>query len=74
MFRFKKSVPVSYDRQGYIYFTSRLYEELPPRAQQVIVNLCLECGADSDQCLLQFVTQDVGVPLVGLIPHRPCSP
>ena len=33
MFRFKKSVPVSYDRQGYIYFTSRLYEELPPRAQ-----------------------------------------
>ena len=28
MFRFKRSVPVSYDRQGYIYFTSRLYEEL----------------------------------------------
>ncbi len=27
-FRFKRSVPVSYDRQGYIYFTSRLYEEL----------------------------------------------
>ena len=46
MFRFKKSVPVSYDRQGYIYFTSRLYEELPPRAQQVIVNLCLECGGE----------------------------
>ena len=46
MFRFKKSVPVSYDRQGYIYFTSRLYEELPPRAQQVIDNLCLECGGE----------------------------
>ena len=58
MFRFKKSVPVSYDRQGYIYFTSRLYEELPPRAQQVIVNLCLECGGEYYQALFEFVTTD----------------
>ena len=28
MFRYKKSVPVSYERQGYIYFASRLYREL----------------------------------------------
>ena len=29
MFRYKKSIPVSYEWQGYIYFTSLLYWELP---------------------------------------------
>ena len=39
MFRFKKSVPVEYDRQGYIYFASRLHKELPADEQQRILNL-----------------------------------
>lgn len=33
MFRYKKSVPVSYERQGYIYFASRLYRELTEEQQ-----------------------------------------
>ena len=33
MFRYKKSIPVSYERQGYIYFSSLLYRELPEVAQ-----------------------------------------
>ena len=33
MFRYKKSVPVSYERQGYIYFSSLLYREMPEKAQ-----------------------------------------
>lgn len=69
MFRFKRSVPVSYDRQGYIYFTSRLYEELPPRAQQEIVNLCLECGGEYYQALFQFVTTDAGAASVCMQHH-----
>ena len=69
MFRFKKSVPVSYDRQGYIYFASRLYEELPPRAQQVIVNLCLECGGEYYQALFEFVTTDAGATSVCMQHH-----
>ena len=39
MFRYKKSIPVSYERQGYIYFTSLLYWELPKRTQEKILNL-----------------------------------
>ena len=29
MFRYKRGVKVDYDRQGYIYFVSRMYKELP---------------------------------------------
>ena len=32
----------SYERQGYIYFTSLLYWELPEGAQRKILNLCLD--------------------------------
>ncbi len=38
VFRYKKSIPVSYERQGYIYFTSLLYWELPKRTQEKILN------------------------------------
>lgn len=47
MFRYKKSIPVSYERQGYIYFSSLLYRELPEVAQRKILNLCLEAGANT---------------------------
>lgn len=69
MFRYKKSVPVSYDWQGYIYFASRLYDDLPPRAQREIVNLCLECGGEYCQALFQFVTTDAGAERVCMQHH-----
>ena len=69
MFRFKRSVPVSYDRQGYIYFVSRLYEELPQKAQQAILNLCLECGGEYCQALFEFVTTDTGATNVCMRHH-----
>lgn len=47
MFRFKSGVKVDYNRQGYIYFTSRLYKDLPEEDQRVILNLCLEHGGES---------------------------
>ena len=58
MFRFKSGVDVTYNRQGYIYFTSRLYKELAEEAQQKILNLCLECGGAYYQALFEFVTTD----------------
>ena len=64
MFRYKKSIPVPYARQGYIFFTSKLYKELPPAAQQKIVNLCLECGRENYRALFEFVTTDAGVVAV----------
>ena len=63
-FRFKKSVPVDYDLQGYIYFTSRLYRSLPQEAQHRILNLCLEAGGEYYQALFEFVTTDVGATAV----------
>lgn len=58
MFRFKSGVKVDYNRQGYIYFTSRLYKDLPEEEQRVILNLCLEHGGESYQALFEFVTTD----------------
>ena len=58
MFRFKSGVDVTYNRQGYIYFTSRLYKELAEGDQQKILNLCLECGGAYYQALFEFVTTD----------------
>lgn len=63
-FRFKKSVPVDYDLQGYIYFTSRLYRSLPQETQHRILNLCLEAGGEYYQALFVFVTTDVGATAV----------
>ncbi len=60
MFRFKRSVPVSYDRQGFIYFASRLYRELPDQDREEIRRLCRECGGEYEQALLEFVTTDAG--------------
>lgn len=58
MFRFKRSIPVNYDRQGYIYFTSRLFRDLPERKRQEILDLCQECGGEYRDALLEFVTTD----------------
>ena len=49
MFRYKRGVKVDYDRQGYIYFVSRMYKNLPPEDQQAILNLCLQCGGEHYQ-------------------------
>ena len=64
MFRYKKSVPVSYDRQGYVYFTSRLYRELPTRRQERIIGLCQRCGGEYGQALFEFVTGGAGAEVV----------
>ena len=58
MFRFKRSVPVSYDRQGYIYFASRLFRDLPEEQRREILDLCRECGGEHSAALLEFVTTD----------------
>ncbi len=66
MFRFKSGVDVTYNRQGYIYFTSRLYKELAEEDQQKILNLCLECGGPYYQALFEFVTTDASATAITL--------
>ena len=60
MFRYKKSIPLSYERQGYIYFTSRKYKELTARQQARIDEVCRRAGGDYAEALKEFVTTDRG--------------
>ena len=58
IFRCKKSVPVPYHRQGYIYFKSLCYRDCcSPEDQQHILNLCLETGGEYYQALFDYVTR-----------------
>lgn len=59
MYRFKKSIPVSYTKQGFIYFKSLLYYELPQHEQKQIVNACLRAaGGEYYKAVFDFVTCD----------------
>ena len=64
MFRYKRSIPVDYDAQGYIYFTSRRYTRLTAAQQKKILNLCMEVGGEYYQALFAFVTTDQGATAV----------
>lgn len=58
MYRYKKSVRVSYDKQGYIYFFSRLYNELDPDAQAYIRKIAGEAGGEHAEAVMRYVTTD----------------
>ena len=60
MFRYKSGIAVSYARQGYIFFTSRLYKDLPEKRRQKIRELCAEHGGEYAAALMEFVTTDRG--------------
>lgn len=64
MFRFKRSVPLSYEQQGYIYFLSLLYKQLPLKKQKAITELCYTAGGEHHQALFEFVTTDAGAEAV----------
>ena len=69
MFRYKRGVKADYNRQGYIYFTSRRYRELDEAAQQKILNLCLEHGGECYQALFEFVTTDASATALAMRHH-----
>lgn len=59
-FRFKRGIPVDYEQQGYIYFTSRRFRDLPKKQQEKILSLCREAGGEHAEALFEFVTTDSG--------------
>lgn len=61
MFRLKTSLPLSYERQGYIYFISKQYKALPQEKRERIERLCLEAGREYHKALLEYVTTDASV-------------
>lgn len=64
MFRFKRSVPVSYDWQGLIYFYSRLYDHLPEKHKDKIMQMCEEAGQEYSKALFVFVTTNLSATAV----------
>lgn len=56
MFRYKPSIPVPYDRQGYIYFKSLTYRDMTPSQQARIRGLCERTAGSLSQALLEYVT------------------
>lgn len=59
-FRVKRSVPVSPEMQGYIYFSGQIFKRLPPEEQEKIKRLCEEHGGDNAEALFDFVTTTDG--------------
>ena len=64
MFRYKPSIHVSYERQGYIHFVSLHCHELPQKAQKKIRQLCQDVGGDHAPALLEYVTTNAGADAV----------
>lgn len=60
MFRYKKSIPMSYERQGYIFFKSLCYRELPEKERREILALCQRAGGEYSRALFEFVTTNAG--------------
>ena len=64
MFRYKPSIHVSYERQGFIYFVSLHYRELPEKARKQIQKLCQDVGGDRAPALLEYVTTNASADTV----------
>jgi len=58
MFRVKRGVHQDYNRQGYIYFVSRNYRNLPEKMKKRIRELCDEAGGEYANAVMRFVTTD----------------
>ena len=64
MFRFKQSIPVDYNQQGYIYFSSKLYTMLGQETQERILALCTKAGGEYYQAIFEFVTTDASATAI----------
>lgn len=56
MFRIKKGVRMDYVGQGYVYFTSRMYNRLPAEKKLGILAHCCNVGGEHSAALLEYVT------------------
>ena len=55
-FRYKESIPVDYNAQGYIYFLCINYEKLPAEMKRLIRETARKAGGEYSRALLEFVT------------------
>lgn len=64
MFRYRKGIPLSYNRQGYIFFQSLLFPELSQRDQERIIKLCKQSARQYWKALLEYVTTSANAPYI----------
>ena len=64
MFRYRSGIKVDYDRQGYIYFISRLFDDLSYRDKEKIRKLCEKCAGEEAPALLEYVTTDASATAI----------
>ena len=55
-FRYRTSIPLSYEQQGYVYFSSLLYSRQPEGFRRKVDDLCRQVGGIYWRALLEFVT------------------
>ena len=58
MFKFRKNLKISYQKQGYIHFTSHNYSKLKKADKDVIDELCRVAGGEYASALKRFMTTD----------------
>lgn len=61
MFKKMKSLNMSYNKQGLIYFTCANFDSQPPEVQDKILNLCMKIGKEYYQALFDMMTTGKGV-------------
>lgn len=64
VFRRKKSIPLPYNRQAYIFYHCLNYERLAEEQRHLIDQLCVEVGGAHYQALREFVTRGVGFTVI----------
>lgn len=63
-FRYKRSIPVGYDLQGYVYFVSRRFGKLPQEQRKQLEALAQKAAGEYAAAVLEFVTTDNGATAV----------
>ena len=65
MYRYKKSIRADYNRQGYIYFLSRCYLQMPMQCRKRLRDHCRECAGEKlGEALFLFVTTNISADAV----------
>lgn len=61
MFKKMRGCSLSYERQGYIYFTCKNYNKQPKEVKDKIDRLCKEVGGEYAPTLFRILTTNVSV-------------
>lgn len=56
MFKKRRGIHLTYNKQGLIYFTCMNYEDMPKHIQNKILNLCKEVGKEHAEVLFKVIT------------------